>query len=70
MKWGKWFKIGSGECSNFPFIECLANFKLPIILSTGMNKIEDIKKSVKILKKKIKYALLQVRLSIQRLKIH
>ncbi len=56
----KWFKIGSGECSNFPFIEYLANFKLPIILSTGMNKIEDIKKSVKILqKKRIKYALLQ-----------
>ena len=56
----KWFKIGSGECSNFPFIEYLANFKLPIILSTGMNKIEDIKKSVKNLqKKRIKYALLQ-----------
>jgi N-acetylneuraminate synthase len=56
----KWFKVGSGECSNFPFIEYLTKFGLPIILSTGMNKFEDIKKSVKIIeKKKIKYSLMQ-----------
>lgn len=53
------FKIGSGECNNYPLIEHVAKFKKPIILSTGMNSIEQIKPAVKILKKhKIKYALL------------
>ena len=53
------FKIGSGECNNYPLIEHIAKFKKPIILSTGMNSIEQIKPAVKILKKhKIKYALL------------
>jgi len=52
------FKIGSGECNNYPLIEYICNFK-PIILSTGMNTIKDIKKSVKIIEKhKIPYALL------------
>lgn len=53
------FKIGSGECNNYPLIEHIASFKKPIILSTGMNDIKNIKKSVKILEKaKVKYALL------------
>ena len=53
------FKIGSGECNNFPLIEHICKFKKPIILSTGMNNIETIKKSVKIIRKyKIPYALL------------
>ena len=53
------FKIGSGECNNYPLIEYICNFKKPIILSTGMNSISDIKKSVKIIEKhKIPYALL------------
>lgn len=56
----KWFKVGSGECTNYPFIDYLTKFKLPIILSTGMNKFEDIKKSIKIIeKKKINYVLMQ-----------
>ncbi len=55
----KVFKIGSGECNNTPLLEKIANFKKPIILSTGMNDLNSIKRSVKILeKKKIKYALL------------
>ena len=33
----KVFKIGSGECNNYPLIEHIAKFKKPIILSTGMN---------------------------------
>ena len=53
------FKIGSGECNNYPLIEYICTFRKPIILSTGMNSIEDIKKSVKIIERyKIPYALL------------
>jgi len=53
------FKIGSGECNNYPLVDHIASFKKPIILSTGMNDIKSIKKSVAILKsKKIKYALM------------
>ena len=39
------FKIGSGECNNFPLIEYICKFKKPIILSTGMNSIKSIKKT-------------------------
>jgi sialic acid synthase SpsE len=53
------YKIGSGECNNYPLIEHIASFGKPIILSTGMNNIESIKKSVEILEKyNIQYALL------------
>ena len=55
----KAFKIGSGECNNIPLLEQIAKFKKPIILSTGMNDIKSIKKSVAVLEKaKAKYALL------------
>ena len=53
------FKIGSGECNNYPLIEHICGFDKPIILSTGMNNIDSIKKSVDIIEKKsIDYALL------------
>ena len=53
------YKIGSGECNNYPLIEHIASFGKPVILSTGMNTIPSIKKSVSILKKhKVPYALL------------
>lgn len=53
------FKIGSGECNNYDFVNYLTKFKKPIIMSTGMNDISSIKKSVNIiLKKKIPLALL------------
>ena len=53
------YKIGSGECNNYPLIEHIASFGKPMIISTGMNNLKDIKKTVKILKKfKIDYALL------------
>ena len=53
------FKIGSGECNNYPLIEYIAKFKKPLIVSTGMNDISSVKKTVQILKKsKIKFALL------------
>jgi sialic acid synthase SpsE len=43
------FKIGSGECNNYPLIEHIAKQKKPIMLSTGMNSIESIKKAVDII---------------------
>ncbi|MDA8816525.1 N-acetylneuraminate synthase family protein [Gammaproteobacteria bacterium] len=53
------YKIGSGECNNYPLIEHIASFKKPIILSTGMNDLESIRPAVKILRKhQIPYALL------------
>lgn len=53
------FKIGSGECNNYPLIEHICSFKKPIILSTGMNTIESVSKAVSIFEKyKIQYALL------------
>ena len=53
------FKIGSGECNNYPLIEYVCNFKKPVILSTGMNSIDSVKKSVQILRENnIDFALL------------
>ena len=43
------YKIGSGECNNYPLIEHVASFGKPMIVSTGMNNIESVKKTVKIL---------------------
>jgi N-acetylneuraminate synthase len=55
----KWFKIGSGECNNYPLVEHIARFGKPIVVSTGMNDIPAIRKTVAILRKyKIPYALL------------
>jgi N-acetylneuraminate synthase len=55
----KGFKIGSGECNNFPLVEYIASFGKPIIISTGMNDIDSINKVIKILKKnKVQYAIL------------
>jgi len=53
------FKIGSGECNNYPLIEYMCKFQKPIILSTGMNDIISVKKSVEIFNKNnIPFALL------------
>jgi N-acetylneuraminate synthase len=53
------YKIGSGECNNYPLIKHIASFGKPVILSTGMNNIKSIKKSVDILKNaKIEFALM------------
>jgi N-acetylneuraminate synthase len=53
------FKIGSGECNNYPLLEHICKFKKPIILSTGMNNLESIEKAVNIIKKnKIELAIL------------
>tara|TARA_R110000868_G_scaffold360908_1_gene622960 strand:+ start:8276 stop:9319 length:1044 start_codon:yes stop_codon:yes gene_type:complete len=53
------YKIGSGECNNYPLLEHIAQFGKPVILSTGMNTIESVKKAVAIFDKyKVPVALL------------
>jgi N-acetylneuraminate synthase len=53
------YKIGSGECNNYPLVEHIASFGKPMIISTGMNDIKSIRKTVEILEKlAVVYALL------------
>jgi N-acetylneuraminate synthase len=53
------YKIGSGECNNYPLIEHVAAFGKPMIVSTGMNDLDSVSKTVEILDKyKVQYALL------------
>ena len=44
------FKIGSGECNNYPLVKYVARFGKPVIISTGMNSIESVRPSVEILR--------------------
>lgn len=53
------YKIGSGELNNYPLIKHIASFGKPMIVSTGMNDIPAIKKTVSILEEaKVSYALM------------
>jgi sialic acid synthase SpsE len=53
------YKIGSGELNNYPLLEHIARFGKPMIVSTGMNGIEAIKKAVAIIERTgTSYALL------------
>lgn len=53
------YKIGSGEMNNYPLLDYIASFGKPMIVSTGMNNIESVRKAVNILKKHgVQYALL------------
>jgi sialic acid synthase SpsE len=53
------FKIGSGECNNYPLIKHIAKAGKPVILSTGMNTIDSVSTSVEILRNyKVPFALL------------
>lgn len=47
----KAFKIGSGECNNYPLLDHIASFGKPMILSTGMNTIESVRKAVATIQK-------------------
>lgn len=52
------YKIGSGECNNYPLIAHIASFGKPVILSTGMNNLDSIQPGVDILEKAgVPYAL-------------
>ena len=54
------FKIGSGEADNLPLIRHIAKKGKPVIMSTGMQTIETVRKSVKILEDSgVDYALLE-----------
>ncbi len=53
------YKIGSGECNNYPLIEHIAKYGKPVILSTGMNDIKSIEPAVEIFRKEdVPFALL------------
>lgn len=53
------YKIGSGECNNYPLIKHIAGFGKPMIVSTGMNDIASIQKTVDIMEAYgVPYALL------------
>lgn len=53
------YKIGSGECNNYPLVKHIARAGKPVILSTGMNTIEAIRPSIRILRDAgVPYALL------------
>jgi len=43
------YKIGSGECNNLPLLKEIAMTGKPIILSTGMNSIESIRRSLSLI---------------------
>ena len=45
------YKIGSGECNNYPLVEHIAACGKTVILSTGMNSISNVSRSVTILHK-------------------
>ncbi|KZD12190.1 N-acetylneuraminate synthase family protein [Oceanibaculum pacificum] len=53
------YKIGSGECNNYPLVAHIARKGKPVILSTGMNDIASIARSVALLRDAgVPYALL------------
>ena len=54
------FKIGSGEADNLPLIRHISKKGKPVIMSTGMQTIESVRKSVEILEASgVDYALLE-----------
>ena len=47
------YKIGSGECCNWPILNAIRNTGKPAILSTGMHSIDDAKRAYDFLSEKI-----------------
>lgn len=53
------FKVGSGECNNYPLVDHIASFGRPMIVSTGMNDLPSIAPTVAILRRRrVPFALL------------
>jgi sialic acid synthase SpsE len=46
------YKIGSGECNNTPLVDHIASFGKPVLVSTGMNDLTSIARTVEILEKR------------------
>ena len=45
------WKIGSGELTNYPLIDKIAKTKKPMIISTGLSNIKEIKETINWIKK-------------------
>ncbi len=45
------YKIGSGEMNNIPLIEHIAEYQKPMLVSTGMNDLKSVSRTVNILEK-------------------
>jgi sialic acid synthase SpsE/CMP-N-acetylneuraminic acid synthetase len=53
------YKIGSGECNNYPLIKHIASYRKPVILSTGMNDVSSVQPAVEILREsRVPFALM------------
>lgn len=53
------YKIGSGECNNYPLIQHIVSYGKAVILSTGMNDLDSIAPAVKIFRQaKVPFALM------------
>ncbi len=44
-------KIASGDITNFPFLEYIAKKQKPLVLSTGMSNLDEVKEAVDLIKK-------------------
>lgn len=44
------FKIPSGEISNLPYLEKIASYRKPVIMSTGMSTLPEIKEALAVLR--------------------
>ena len=52
------FKIGSGECNNLPLVDHVAALGKPILLSTGMNDLDSVARTVEVIERHgVPYAL-------------
>jgi N-acetylneuraminate synthase len=43
------WKVPSGEITNYPFLKYLSTFKKPIVLSTGMSSLGEVEKAIEII---------------------
>ena len=48
----EFYKVGSGDLTAYPFLERIAIIGKPIIISTGLAKLEEVKESVEFLREK------------------
>ncbi|MEY4546557.1 MAG: hypothetical protein RL685_2752 [Pseudomonadota bacterium] len=46
------YKIGSGECNNTPLVDHIAAFGKPVLVSTGMNDLSSVARTVAILERR------------------